>query len=323
MAKEILSERQKTVLLYSQFFYHEGPEKVAAISGVPVHQVRYDQKALIDRGLMVLHRKINQIRLGYYLFHIHLAVKSQDAAKLLKVLSANSRVVHLSRNGGERAIGVTILSRTPDLIFGPMDEAAAKSKVDFSQVGWAVESTFYHFGVKSLGEQTKALPVMVQDSGDSPLAIDNVDAKLLKLLTRGAPYNASSLARAIGTPVSTIQYRLKRLEEQRVILPISAFAHCGRLGYTDFEVLIQLAQAPASEHQRFISFCHRHRSITILIRSFGDWQYKFVATVERPAEVFDLEDELLEVFPDFVQKISIIAKRETCKAGDFPAEDFE
>jgi Lrp/AsnC family leucine-responsive transcriptional regulator len=323
MAKEPLSDRQKTILLYSQFYYHEGPEKIGSISGIPAHQVRYDLRTLIDRGVLLARRQVNESRLGRYLFHLHLSVKSQDADRLLQVLKSSSRVLYLSRNGGERSIGVTILSRTPELIFRLMDEAAAKSNVNFSQVGWAVEGTFYHFGIKSLGGNAPELPVTVQDPGENPIAIDFTDARVLQLLRRGASYNASELARTIGVPASTIQYRLKRLEEQGVILPLSAFIDYSVLGLSEIEFLIHASQASTGEHQRLIQYCHKHPSIPLLIRSFGDWQYKFICAVERPSEIFELEDNLLQTFPDFIQKITVMSRRKTVKTGDFPAEDFE
>jgi len=322
MAKESLSDRQRIILQYAYFFYHEGPEKIASLTGFPTHQVRYDLRNLKDRGLLFLQRKINLLRLGYYVFHIHLSVKSQDAGRLLKVLKESSRVLYLSRNGGERAIGVTILSRSPELIFGVMDEASAKSRVAFGQVGWSAEGAFYYFGPKFLTGKVRVGSTASSTRGDGPISIDQTDAKLLKLFNRGEAHNASDAARAIGVPVSTIQYRIKQLEKQQVILPVSAFAPFENLGYSEFEVLVQTSQALQSEHQRFIQYCENHLAVILLIRSFGDWQYKLVAQVERTSEVFEIEDELLKTFPDFIQKVTIVARRETIKAGDFPVEDF-
>jgi DNA-binding Lrp family transcriptional regulator len=322
MVKEPLSDRQKMILQYAHFFYHEGPEKIASLTGLPTHQVRYDLRNLIDRGLLLIQRKIDLLRLGYYVFHIHLSVKSQDADRLLKVLRDNSRVLYLSRNGGERAVGVTILSRSPELIFGLMDEASAKSKTAFAQVGWSVEGAFYYFGPKFLTGKVLINPAASSIAGESPISIDQIDAKILKLFNRGEAQNASEAARIIGVPVSTIQYRIKQLEKQRVILPVSAFARIANLGYSEFEVLVQISQALQSEHQRFIQYCEKHLAITLLIRSFGDWQYKLVAQVERTSEIFEIEDELVRKFPDFIQKVTVVARRQIIKGGDFPVEDF-
>lgn len=322
MAKEVISERQKTVLQYAQFFFHEGPEKIGKIAGIPAHQVRYDLRNLVERGLLLSKRQINAASLGYYMFHIHLSVRSEDADRLLKVLSASSRVLYLSRNGGERTIGVTVLSRRPELIFAVMDEAAAKSNVSFSQIGWAVEGAFHYFGAKFLTGKSPIIPTNVQDWNGGPITIDQADAKILRLYNRGEAQSTAELARAIGLPTSTIQYRVNRLEQQNVILPMWAFVNLANLGYSEFEVLVRISNAPPAEHQRFVKFCEEQLSITLLIRSFGDWQYKFVSLVDRPTEIFELEDTLYRSFPSFVQKITIVARRETVKTGDFPVEDF-
>jgi|688.fasta_scaffold329783_1 DNA-binding Lrp family transcriptional regulator len=323
MVKEPLSDRQKIILQHAQFFYHEGPEKIASMTGIPAHQVRYDLKNLFDRGILLRQRKINLLRLGYYVFHIHLYVKSQDVGRLLKVLKESSRVLYLSLNGGERTVGVTILSRAPELIFELMDEAAAKSKAAFAQVGWSVEGAFYYFGPKFLTGRTLNNPAINSNWGDGPISIDRIDAEILKLFNRGEAQNASEVARALGAPASTVQYRIKQLENKGVILPVSAFALLLNLGYSEFEVLVQTSQGSQSEHQRFIQYCQEHLSITLLIRSFGDWQYKLVTLVERSSEVFQIEDELLKRFSDLIQKVTIIARREIIKGGDFPVEDFD
>jgi DNA-binding Lrp family transcriptional regulator len=204
-----------------------------------------------------------------------------------------------------------------------MDEAAAKSRAAFAQVGWSVEGAFYYFGSKFLTGKVLTNLDASSNWGEGPISIDGIDAKLLKLFNRGEAQNASEAARLIGAPVSTVQYRIKQLEKQKVILPVSAFPRLIDIGYSEFEVLVQISQALQPEHQKFIQYCERHLNITLLIRAFGDWQYKFVAQVARTSEIFQLEDELLREFPDFIQKVTIIARREIIKGGDFPAEDFD
>lgn len=323
MAGQQLTERQKIVLQLAQFLYHEGPEKIAKVSGIPVHQVRYDLKTLRERNLLFIRRHINESSLGYYLFHMHLSVRSQDAPRLLKALSESSRVLYLSRNGGERAVGVTILSRRPEHIFAVMDGAAAKSRVRFSQVGWSVETIFYHFGATLSNKRTNFKGEVIQTWSGDPVGIDRVDARILKLVKTGVALSASDISRALGIPESTARYRVKRLEDEGVFLPRSAFVNLALLGFTEFEVLVHMSHMSQSDHVRFIDFCRRHPAITILIRCFGDWQYKFAASVEQPREIFELEEEISRTFADFVESVTIVSRREEVKSSDFPIEDFE
>jgi DNA-binding Lrp family transcriptional regulator len=318
-----LTDRQRLILRVAEFHYQEGVQKIAAICGLKPQAVRYELHQLEELKVIVPLRFTNEASLGYYLFHVHLSVRPGHVDKLVTVLKENSRVGFLGVNGGERSLGVTFLSRRPEDLFTSMDAAGARAKVPFSQVAWSIEGELYHFGAKFLWPEAIPGAHVIQSWGRPRVEIDAVDARILQLLKRGLSQNTALIAKRLGLPASTVQYRLKGLEKNGVILPMSAGINAALLGYSEFEVLLRTSLVNPAEHQRLVKFCQDHPAIRILIRSFGDWEYKFTAQLERTADIFALEDEVHRLFPATVQSTTIVPRRKIIKFGDFPVEDFE
>jgi DNA-binding Lrp family transcriptional regulator len=260
---------------------------------------------------------------GYYLFHVHLRVKPKDAQPLLAALEQSSRVTYLGLNGGARVIAVTILSKRPDDVFTTIDKASSQSKVPFTQVAWCVEGTLYHFGSKFLAPQMLRGTVVTQAWPGPSLNLTRLDAQIIWLNRVEPGVTMTAATRRLKVPTSTIHYRLSRLDKMGVILPMSGCVLTQKLGCVEYELLIRTSSLTSKDNSELISFCSNHPSITLLIRCFGDWEYKLVLHVENAVDVFEVDEELQSLFSHFIQSTEIIPRRRVVKWGDFPVEDFE
>ncbi|BCS93597.1 HTH-type transcriptional regulator Ptr2 [Metallosphaera sp. J1] len=61
--------------------------------------------------------------------------------------------------------------------------------------------------------------------------LDEVDMKILERLRYNAKFTLTVLSKELGMPVSTIRYRIKKLEENRIILGYVPLIDRANLGY--------------------------------------------------------------------------------------------
>jgi hypothetical protein len=107
------------------------------------------------------------------------------------------------------------------------------------------------------------------------------------------------------------------------ILPISGLILTQKIGYVEYELLIRASSFSATDHSNLIAYCSTHPSIILLIRCFGDWEYKIVLLHENAVDIFEVDEELQSLFAHCIQSTEIIPRRRVEKWGDFPVEDFE
>jgi len=73
MSKVALTHRRRFVLRVAEFCYVDGVEKVATVSGLKPHAVRYDLRELMEMKVLTPCLFFNETCFGYYIFHVHLS----------------------------------------------------------------------------------------------------------------------------------------------------------------------------------------------------------------------------------------------------------
>lgn len=322
MSTVVLSPRQLLVLRVAEFYYQDGIDAIASITKLKPHVVRYDLKEMMAAKIMTPCVHFNETCFGYYIFHVHVSAKLQDVPALERAFKLNSRVAYLGRQSGKRTLGATIISKRPEDLFATIDTLGRQAKVPFAQVGWCIEGEFYHYGGSRLLPDNPLRFESVQKWDGARVDIDYTDARLIQLMKRERLLGASELARASGLASSTVQYRLKRLRDSGAILSRSVLINYAALGFSAFDILIRCS-GPAAELTKLLrSFCKASPGVEILIRCFGDWDFKVVVHAKTLTEVLELEDSLQRTLGEKLESSVVVMLRGAVKIGDFPADDY-
>ncbi len=318
-----LTPRQRLILRVAEFYYQDGIDAIASITNLKPHTVRYDLREMTEMGVFTPSLHFNESCFGYYIFHIHLATQPNHIDALEAAFRRSSRVVFMAILSGKRSLGMTILSKKPEDLFATIDAVGAQAKVPFSQVGWCIEGDFYHYGASAVLRERAIDFETVQSWQGERVDIDHLDARIIQAAKRKRLVGTTELAREVGIPASKVQYRLNRLQDSGVMLRRSAMIDCVKLGYAHFEVLIRCSIISPEVGKLLRSFCKNHPAIHLLIRCFGDWDYKLVAHAIEMSEVLDLDEALQKTLGSKLASSVIVPVRRVTKVGDFPAEDYE
>jgi len=104
------------------------------------------------------------------------------------------------------------------------------------------------------------------------VALDSKDKKIIKQLQLNARLSISEIARKTGIPRDVVKYRIKRLEQEKVIRFYHAFLNPSKLGVPMYTyVLFSLTNFDPETEKKFISFLTSHKKIIYVAKLSGNW----------------------------------------------------
>ncbi len=101
--------------------------------------------------------------------------------------------------------------------------------------------------------------------------IDLKDRKILHELDMRARMPLTELARKTGLSRQVAEYRLERLEQEKVIFGALTIVDSGVIGYGWYRVLLRLLKVTLAQKNQFIAYLKEHSQVTWLGEVGGNW----------------------------------------------------
>ncbi len=102
--------------------------------------------------------------------------------------------------------------------------------------------------------------------------LDEKDKKILEQLQINARQPISTISRKTGLPRDVVKYRIKKLENNKVIRFYHTFLNPAKLGYPMYTfVLFTLSNFDIDKEKKFINFLKHHNKIVTVAKISGNW----------------------------------------------------
>ncbi|MBU0757028.1 MAG: Lrp/AsnC family transcriptional regulator [Nanoarchaeota archaeon] len=126
--------------------------------------------------------------------------------------------------------------------------------------------------------------------------LDLKDRKILSQLDLNARLPISTIAKNIGLSRQVTEYRIKRLEDKKIITGYIPIYNYPTLGYRNLRVRVNL-QNPNMENERnLINFCKNHNKFYFIAKYEGPWDYSIGFLVKNIDEEEECLNDLQEAF---------------------------
>ncbi len=117
--------------------------------------------------------------------------------------------------------------------------------------------------------------------------LDKKDKKILKELQLNARQSISQIARKTKLQRDVVKYRIKRLEDLKVVRMYHAFLNPSKLGYPMYTyVLFSLSNFTPEIEDKFIGFLTQHKNIIYVNKMTGKWDLA-IAICSKDFKEFD------------------------------------
>jgi DNA-binding Lrp family transcriptional regulator len=148
------------------------------------------------------------------------------------------------------------------------------------------------------------------DSGNR-IEIDDLDYKLLRLITENSRLSTLDMAKQLNTTSSVINYRLKKLNESEVILSYRLNLNFPKLGYFPFKVDIELNQFDKID--KILGYIKSNQNFTYLCKTIGYVDLEIAFLLNNSYQLNQIMEDLSNKFPNAIKNYSYFSVIKTYK----------
>ena len=205
----------------------------------------------------------------------------------------------------------------------------AKSNFEFGQILNKFMNSFSQFILKKdvlLTEYSPYYAVQHQKKGSEfvygkpaeTYKIDEIDSKILKILSTDARISILDLAKKTKLSRDIVNYRIKKLLKNEIIVQYKLIPDFDKLGFFYYKVIFRTKNLNEKEQKRLENYLVEHKKAKQLLKLIGSWDFEIEFEVDNEDELYKVLNELRKEFSNIIRDFSIIRVKKTHKFNYFP-----
>ncbi len=156
-----------------------------------------------------------------------------------------------------------------------------------------------HMGYRFLIE-AKSLSVK-QTEKLNMIKLDEIDKRILEVISQNARSSITEIARLIKLEVHLVNYHLKNLIKEKVIVGFKPKININKLGYQWYLLLIQLQRLDEKRRKEFLQFCKQYKKIYYVTNTVGLYNIMLDIHVKSAEEFKEVLLDLKDKFSDIIK----------------------
>jgi len=288
----------------------------------PKTKVAYRIKQLQKKGIIKnFYTVIDAFKLGYISFRIYLTfenINQKLKCEIIKYFVENRYTWWVGKTEGRYDIVVIIWVKNINEFYSFWEQTLSKYRNYFDKQIFSVYTQLYHYHYTFLlddfpkGDRNK----FEITGGGKIIAYDDLDMKILRLLAENSRIETTKMVKELQISSKTIQKRIKRLKDLKVILGYRIQIDYSNLNYVYYKLDIDLNDY--SKRRLIIAYIKDNPHLIFVDKSTG------LADVELEFYVKDLQhllkiiNDLIDSFPDTIKKYHYFYIQEIYKVQYIP-----
>lgn len=293
--RKILHELDKN----ARIFYSEIAKRIRLSKNSVINRIRELEREGIILGYNAL---VNVNSIGYTTYDVYLKFKNTSSEKEKEIIDkaiANKDIWLVAKVEGNINLSLLISAKTPEEFEGIWAPFYAKVRpyVEVTRIALLLE--YHHFQRKYLLEGAVDKTTIIGRRENK--SIDDIDEKILRLLSADARMPLLELSRRTKLTTKTVAARIKRLEKERIILGYRANIHFGKMGYVYYKVMIDVKDL--SLRRKMYEYIRSHKNVVYYDKFIGGKDFEFDMEVDSFATFLSCIDSLKQEFGEAINSI--------------------
>jgi Lrp/AsnC family leucine-responsive transcriptional regulator len=142
--------------------------------------------------------------------------------------------------------------------------------------------------------------------GRSDKAVDDLDIKLIKILTQNCRKPIIEIAKEAGASSSLVISRIRRLEKSGAIQNYRIGLDLARMGKEFCKSFVYLQNYTAQEHGKLVDFCIGYPNVTAVTNTIGPWELELEMEVANFDEFYRIMNEIKSRFKHIIRSYEAI-----------------
>ncbi|MFH0700967.1 MAG: Lrp/AsnC family transcriptional regulator [Candidatus Woesearchaeota archaeon] len=131
------------------------------------------------------------------------------------------------------------------------------------------------------------------------LNLDKIDQRILYELDKNARIPETGLAKLVHRSKESIRYRIKKLEQEKIIQGFTIWIDPTKIGYSSAKIYLNIANKP-EQKKELIEFVTKDKRLFWLGVAEGSWNLGMTFFVQSNQEFFELKNQLISRFKDLI-----------------------
>jgi len=138
------------------------------------------------------------------------------------------------------------------------------------------------------------------------LKLDYYDKKVLFELDKNARITTSSIAKQIKKSKQFVDYRIKKLEEAKVISGYTTVIDHSKLGYISMRVYFKFHNITPEQQAELENALIKDKEVWWLVTLEGLWDVGYAMAVKNVLDFYDYWDKIMKKYRKFISKSSVV-----------------
>lgn len=148
--------------------------------------------------------------------------------------------------------------------------------------------------------------------------LDEADIKILRELSNNARVNIVDLAEKTGLTRDVINYRLKKLIAEKIIVQYRCYLNLQNLGINHYKVILRMKNFNEQAEKSIKQYIAQHKKATQFLKLIGSWDLEIEFETENEDELYRILTDVRKKFSDTIKDFDILRITETYKLNYFP-----
>jgi DNA-binding Lrp family transcriptional regulator len=295
--------------------------KIAAVSGYKQHIVQAAYSKFRAHGIIVRRVMIDTFRLGYSRHSLFIGLSpdgQRERRQLTEFLIKHPSVAVVVDVAGEYDIFLSLAVRSPEDLSKFQDLLSARFSSPIQQKDMSICLRHSIFGEKSLISDSTLYAEHSCYVTSHVVTTDPLDRQLLFLMSSPNFSSLAQLSREIKQPFSTIDYRVKKLWERRIICADLHELDGEDLGLSRSIILISMKGFSQRLHTEFHTFAREHPYITRYSHEIGYWDFTLEVSAPSPTLLDGVIEPVYQRFGPYVASLKSLESLRVHKMMDYP-----
>lgn len=262
---------------------------------------------------------IDFTKLGYSQYKLYFKFQNaslEDEKRIIEYLSNLKNIVWVASLRGRWDLAVSILAKNNFEFGSILKEFMDKySKFILEKDILLTEysplySRNYLFGKKNK-EFLYGIPSKIYE-------LDEEETTILKALSKDARINIVDLAEKIKLSRDIVNYRLKKLIKEDVIVQFSVYPNLKNIGVNHYKVIFRTINFDEKAEQELKQYVANHKKATQLLKLIGSWDIEIEFETESEDELHSILSEVRQKFSHIIRDFDIIRITDNYKFNFFP-----
>ncbi|MBW2991343.1 Lrp/AsnC family transcriptional regulator [Candidatus Woesearchaeota archaeon] len=150
--------------------------------------------------------------------------------------------------------------------------------------------------------------------------LDDIDKKILKILSTNARIHIIELAKKTGLTRDIINYRIKKLKKENIIVQYRCYLNLAGLNINHYKIIFRTKNLDTKAESEIKTYVAQHKKATQLLKLIGSWDLEIEFETENEDELYKILTDIRKRFSNIIRDFDILRITETYKYDYFPFE---